>query len=406
MLLRKYRLFFLSLGLFFLSLTAYYIWQSNLPLVSPIALIETLIGNSPALKSKKIIYGFFPYWNLKYAKDLNIGSLTHFAYFAIDLKADGTINKKVNLVESEPGWNKIKSKDTGKLLYQSKLLGQKTIIVITAMQPEVIEGILSSPENKITAVSSIMTIYKDFDFDDINIDFEYVGEGNEALRESFVGFISDLHYACTAYKEHCQIDIDIFASASENPRLWDLEKLSTVTDKFIVMAYDYYRKSSPQAGPVAPIKGKCASNFSQENGCLEKDIITHLSQISKIVSSNKIILGVPFYGYEWQTASYDFIANTYPGTGALSTYQRTQSLFQDTKIATLSALWSETTLSPYIVYEKDEKIYQVHFENAQSLEQKIKLIESANLGGIAIWALGYEGGSQDLWTPIDTFFRP
>lgn len=402
----KFRLLFLFLGIFFLSFTAYYIWQSNLPLVSPIALIETLIGNSPAIKSKKIIYGFFPYWNLKYANDLNISSLTHFAYFAIDLKADGTINKKVNLVESEPGWNKIKQKETGKLFYQSKLLGQKTVIVITAMEPEVIEGILSSNETKAVAVSSIMNVYKDFDFDDINIDFEYVGEGNKDIRDSFVDFISKTRQACTSYKKHCQIDVDIFASAVENPRLWDLEKLSTVTDRFIVMAYDYYRKSSPQAGPIAPIKGKCNSIFTQEKTCLENDIITHLSQISKVVSSNKIILGVPFYGYEWQTASVDFLANTYLGTGALSTYQRTQLLFQDTKIATLSALWSETTLSPYIVYEKEGKIYQVHFENAQSLEQKIKLVESANLGGIAIWALGYDGTSQDLWTPIDLLFHP
>lgn len=402
---RKLNLLFLSLGLIFTSVTAYFIWSSNLPLVSPIALIGSLIGNSPAIKSKKTIYGFFPYWNLKYANVLNIQSLTHFAYFAVDLNADGTINKKTNLIESEPGWNKLKSKDTGRLLYQSKLLGQRTAIVITAMQPETIEGILNSPENKRAAVDSIMTVYKDFGFDDINIDFEYVSDGNKALRDSFVKLITDLRYACTSFKSHCQIDIDIFGSAAENPRLWDLKQLEFVTDKFIVMAYDYYRSSSPQAGPVAPIKGKCSTDFSGEKDCLEKDIITHLSQISKLIPSQKIILGVPFYGYEWQTASSDFLANTYPGTGALASYQRIQSLFQDTKIATLSAHWSAVTLSPYLVYEENNKIYQIHFENAQSLEQKIKLVESADLGGIAIWALGYEGTSGDLWTPINSLFH-
>lgn len=403
---RKISALFLSLGLIFTSITAYFIWRSNLPLVSPIALIGSLIGNSPAIRSKKVIYGFFPYWNLKYAEELNIESLTHLAYFAIDLNADGTINKKINLIESEPGWNKLKTKEVGRLLYQSKLLGQKTSLVITAMQPETIEGILSSPENKRTAIGSIMTVYKDFGFDDINVDFEYVNDASKILRDNFIGFITDLRLACVGYKSHCQIDIDIFASAAENPRLWDLKQLEPTTDKFIVMAYDYYRKSSPQAGPVAPIKGKCVSNFSGEKNCLEKDIITHLSQISKLIPSHKIILGVPFYGYEWQTASADFLTNTYSGTGTLATYQRIQSLFQDTKIASLSAHWSDVTLSPYLVFEKDDKIFQIHFENAQSLEQKIKLVDSANLGGIAIWALGYEGNSQDLWTPINSLFHP
>jgi spore germination protein YaaH len=403
---RKASIFFLSLGLVFTLITAYFIWQSNLPLVSPIALIGTLTGNSPAIRSEKVIYGFFPYWNLKYAEELNIQSLTHFAYFAVDLNDDGTINKKVNLIESEPGWNKLKSKDTGKLLYQSKLLGQKTVIVITAMQPEIIENILNSPENKRTAVGSIMSVYKDYGFDDINIDFEYVNGGSQALRESFVAFITDLRFACVSYKSHCQIDIDIFASAAENPRLWDLERLEPVTDKFIVMAYDYYRKSSTQAGPIAPIKGKCNSTFSDEKDCLDKDILTHITQISKLVPPGKIILGVPFYGYEWQTASTNFLANTYPGTGALATYQRIQTLFQNPNISSISAQWSDSTLSPYLSYSEDGNIYQIYFENAQSLEQKVKLIKSADFGGIAIWALGYEGTTDDLWTPISSLFHP
>ncbi len=403
---RKINLLFLSLGIILISITAYSIWRSSLPLVSPIALIGSLIGNTPAIKSKKVVYGFFPYWNLKYSKNLNIGSLTHFAYFAVDLNSDGSLNKKINLVETEPGWNKLKSKDTEKLLYQSKLLGQKTSIVVTAMEPGIIEGILNSPENKRTAITSIMTIYKDFGFDDINIDFEYVDEGNRVLRESFVGFITDLRFACISYKNHCQIDIDIFASAAENPKLWDLKQLEPVTDKFIIMAYDYYRKSSSQAGPVAPIKGKCVSFYSAEKNCLDKDIITHISQISKLIPSTKMILGIPFYGYEWQTASDDFLANTYPGTGTLATYQRIQSIFQDSNISSLSAKWSSVTLSPYLVYEINNHIFQIHFENAQSLEQKIKLVESANLGGIAIWALGYEGTSLDLWNPIKSLFLP
>ena len=402
----KIGIIFLGLALTLSVTTGFIIWRNNLPLVSPIALIETLIGNSPAIRSKKVVYGFFPYWNLKYADKLNIQSLTHFAYFAIDLNSDGSINKKINLIESEPGWNKLKSGDTNKLLYQAKLLGQKTVLTITAMDTDLIETILNTPENSRNAVSSILSIYQSYGFDDINVDFEYVSGGNQTLQNNFVGFITDLRQACLSANNLCQIDIDVFASVAEKPRLWNLKALEPVTDKFIVMAYDYYRKSSSQAGPVAPIRGKCSSLLTDQADCLDEDIITHISSISKLIPSHKIILGIPFYGYQWQTATSDFLSNTYPQTGSLATYQRVLSLFQDPQIASLSAHWSDITLSPYLVFKQKDKIYQVHFENAQSIEQKIKLVDSANLGGIAIWALGYEGQSRDLWQPINSLFLP
>jgi spore germination protein YaaH len=160
------------------------------------------------------------------------------------------------------------------------------------------------------------------------------------------------------------------------------------------------------AGPVAPLSCKCDFATSYDSVCLDQDIVSHLSAMIKNVPSEKIVLGVPFYGYEWQTASKNFLANTYPGTGALATYARIQTLFSDPKISSLSAMWSEKTFSPYLTFEQEGKIYQIYFENNRSLEEKVKLIKSANLGGIAIWALGYETPHKDLWGPIKTLITP
>lgn len=398
--LRKVGLFFLFVALIFSGITAYAVWQNTLPLVSPIALIETMIGNSPAIKSKKIIYGFFPYWNTKYADNLYIQQLTHFAYFAVDLNPDGTVNKINSNKEKEPGWNKLNSQTVSRLLYQSKLLGQKTVLTITAMDPDLIKSLTDNPANAQTAINSIMSVYRDYGFENINIDFEYVGEPNNVTRNGFTSFIKQLKQRCRIENPRCLVDIDIFADTATKTRLWDLESLAPIVDRFIVMAYDYYRKSSSQAGPVAPLVGKCHSASFDSGKCLDSDIITHISLIAKIVPSEKIILGIPFYGYTWQTASTEFLANTYPRTGGLASYQWVQSLFSNSEISSLSAQWSDTTLSPYLTYQKDNKIYQVYFENAESIAQKIKLVQSANLGGIAIWALGYETPYLDLWEPI------
>ncbi|EKD53038.1 MAG: glycosyl hydrolase-like protein [uncultured bacterium] len=404
--LRKIKFFLLVPIIVLGSLTAFAVWKNNLPLISPIVMVEVLTGHAPALKSKRVVYGFFPYWNLKYADELNITSLTHFAYFAVDLNPDGTINKANSKKEQEPGWNKLNSKSLGKLLYQSKLLGQKSVLTVTAMDPETISSLLENPQNSQAAIESIMSVYREKDFDDLNVDFEYVGEPNETTRNGYTDFVKNLKSACILENPDCHIDIDIFADSAEKYRLWDLPALNKVVDRFVIMAYDYYRKSSVQAGPVAPLTGKCKPGFLPAGDCLDQDIITHLSQFTKIIPSEKILLGIPFYGYEWQTASKDYLAGTYPKTGALATYARIQTLFSDPEISSLSAKWSSTSLSPYLVYEKNDQIFQVQFENAQSLEQKIKLVKSANLGGIAIWALGYETPYDDLWLPIKNLSTP
>ncbi len=397
---RKTRFFLFASTFIFCTIALYTVWRNTIPLLSPIALIEVLTHNTTADKSNKIIYGFFPYWNLKYADKLKVDDLTHFAYFALDLNPDGTINKANSKKEQEPGWNKLNTSIYSKLLYQIKLLGQRTVLTITAMEKETITSILEDSNNSQRALRSIIDIYREKGFDSLNIDFEYAGKPSPQTIQGFTNFIQSLKENCLNTNPKCQIDVDIFADTAEKTRLWDLVSLNQFVDNFIVMTYDYHYKSSTIAGPVSPITGKCVPGESFSKPCLEQDIVTHLSQITKLIPSQKILLGIPFYGYEWQTASREYLSNTYPKTGALATYGRVQSLFSNSAISSLSAQWSNLSLSPYLVYEENEKIYQIHYENSQSIEQKIKLVRSANLGGVAIWALGYETPFTEIWQPI------
>ena len=53
---------FALLALIFIPLTAYHLWQINLPLVSPIDLIESLSELIPTYRrpGNKIVFGFLP----------------------------------------------------------------------------------------------------------------------------------------------------------------------------------------------------------------------------------------------------------------------------------------------------------------------------------------------------------
>jgi spore germination protein YaaH len=394
---------------------AAYVWHVNLPLISPLDVISSLAPNAAILpQPQRVVYGFLPYWNMKYSDQIPLRYITHLAYFGIDLNDDGSLREFDKPGEAEPGLRQLKSTEFSVLARQIKLTGKKSILLVRAFDPEQIESIVNSPKASQTAIDSIMELVVGRRFDGINVDFEYVGAPDEQTRDNFTRFVADLARSCRAQLSGCEISVDVFADTSVKNRLWDLQALAPHVDHIIVMAYDYYRPSSNQAGPVAPLRGACGTGFgaiagtSTDKVCLEYDVTKSMADTLKQVSAEKIIMGIPFYGYEWRTASVLFLANTYPRTGGTATYRRIRELLETPpeKVGSISAQWNPDTLSPYIVYDEDGELFQIHYEDTRSLGLKLDLVNQTNLGGIAIWALGYESPYEDLWDVIaDKLYR-
>ena len=117
-------------------------------------------------------------------------------------------------------------------------------------------------------------------------------------------------------------------------------------------------------------------------------------------------MAVPFYGYDWETTSCHLDeAKTYPGSGKTLTYRAARQIITDRTLGT-QLQWDDVSLSPYLTYQdiNDDGEKRCHigfFENERSLAYKIDMVNKLRLGGIAVWALGYEGEYDDLWQKID-----
>lgn len=394
---------FIFLALSFFSTLTYQIWTTNLPLISPLDLITPLPPfSSSTSSSSKMVLGFLPYWNLKYANELNIKSLTHLAYFGVELNEFGEIKKFSQPGELEPGWNKFNSDSLNLIFRQLRLTHKKPVLVIKAFNKENIRSLLNTPTYRHQAISSIIQLLQEKQTNSVNIDFETSSISDSQTINNFTLFIKELKQQ-NINAIPLEISIDIFANAAQQTFIWDLSALEPHTDHFIVMAYDFYRPSSTQAGPVSPLRGKCPStNFLEppSETCLEEDITSSIADIAQIIPPHKIILGIPFYGYQWQTASDNFLANTYSQTGSTATYRYIQELFNSEDISSFSASWSTLSQTPYLNFYQEENLYQLHYDNPYSLSLKIDLVNQAGLGGIAIWALGYEVPYSDLWQTI------
>jgi GH18 family chitinase len=168
---------------------------------------------------------------------------------------------------------------------------------------------------------------------------------------------------------------------------WDLKKLSELCDYLIVMGYNYYWSGSSTAGPVAPLDG--------ESYNVTKTVITYLNAG---VAPEKLLLGVPWYGYDWPVVSSDRKSTT-TGTGTARTFSEAQEIAN-----TYLKTFDQSTKTPWVSYPTPSTLRQLWFEDNMSLLMKYNLTNSKNLAGIGIWALSYEGAYKEVWSTINNAF--
>jgi GH18 family chitinase len=170
---------------------------------------------------------------------------------------------------------------------------------------------------------------------------------------------------------------------------WDFKALSELCDYLIVMGYDYYWSGSPTSGPVAPLQ--------TENYNVTRTVDTYLSSG---VNPQKLLLGVPWYGYDWPVTSNTRKASS-TGTATARIYTAAKQL-----AVTNGYTFDQMTKVPWVAYKSSSIWRQLWYDDTVSLFLKYNLVNTKNLGGIGIWALSYEGGSGEIWRNIKNGFSP
>lgn len=377
------------------ALAVWWFWE--IPLTSPVGQFSSFkflknYDNKPS--SEKIVYGFAPYWNLK---KINIQpELTRLAYFSLTIGADGSLLQNID-DEPDPGFNRLTSDDFMELGNQTLKQNGGVDLVLTQFNSDDISVFLTSESAQQKLLNQLDSILLAYPFGGINIDIEPSGAGSGQLRDRLTSFVKLLRTHLDEKYSHITISIDMYASAINSKQIWDVEALSQEVDYIIIMAYDFHRRNSPQAGPVAPLFGG--------RELWDGDINHYLQSFVKAVPRNKILLGVPFYGYEWQTTSRDAQSHTFPDSGATASIERVDELLKRKAELEVQEHWSEEALSPYLSYKEGDDTYIIYYENPRSISYKLDYVNQLDIAGIAIWALGYEGNSRDLWEVVGQKFQ-
>lgn len=337
------------------------------------------------------VFGFLPYWTMQEAQIPE--SVTDVAYFAVTFDAQGELVAKTEDGYLEGGYARLQKEEFTDWLIEQKNAGRRAHITIVGQGNESISELVKSPKHRQEMIQNIKQLLISYPFDGLQLDLEIAGFVEPVVRSGLTNLTAELDKMMADLDPQLQLSIAVFGTAASNPEdVWDIAALDPFVDRFIIMSYDYHVRSSDVAGPVAPLFGK-------ETGRYQDDITSNLRDFIKQTAADKILLGVPFYGYEWQVTEGEPGAATYPKSGSTATYQRIQELLADEENK-IEEGWDQAALSPYLVYQENGKQQLIYYDDSRSLSFKLDLVNQLGMRGIAIWALGYEGDLTELWQVI------
>ena len=341
------------------------------------------------------VYGFIPYWTLHQAEHMQVEKLTDIAYFALQINADGTIRQYNDEGFYEPGYNNWRdNEELDKLIAKSKASGTRFALTIISHEDDVTYEFLDCRDCWDVLLKDIIEELNFRGISNINMDFELVEQDSaEGYNLKYSQLVNFLNNRLDGYYGDSFVVTSTLPDSAYRPRITDITSLSKASDALFVMAYDFHRPTSDKAGPVAPINGAGIH--------AEYDIATMLEDYLTLAPQNKLILGVPYYGYNWLVDGGEPKAERIPGDDGLGySISQTYEDIADTRLEfNPEVLWDIEGQVPYFTYFNPEKgtTRQVYYENKDSLRAKYALAKTNDLAGVGIWALGYDGGYQELW---------
>lgn len=111
--------------------------------------------------------------------------------------------------------------------------------------------------------------------------------------------------------------------------------------------------------------------------------------------STSLVLGLPYYGSVWQTRGNSEFVGYMPYAQIRDLIRLGQATVKYDKLRHTMIATVSDSIGPY---------QEIFFDNSTSLNVKIDMALKRKLGGVAVWALGFDHGYTELWEVLEQQF--
>lgn len=327
------------------------------------------------------IWGYYPYWLKDEWKKIDLKLYDQVLFFDIPISSDSHVLQSSGWPEK---WQQLIAAAKGTRL-------QPTFTLFDAKQ---FEQIFSNQHQRDRLQAEMTAMADQTACSGLQLDFEIFGTVSKASADGFRLFIKSLKHELDRRKKL----LSLFVLTEDSAQLYDKKTLMNA-DYIVIQGYDAHWKGSSNAGPVALLHGSTADSWDSS--------LKHFLSLG--VARNKILMSVPYYGYEWPTVSDAPGAPTRGAGREISFAPLPFGLVPEVATSATERIKQygfkrdPESGSPYYVYKDDTGWHQGWFEDDASLSAKFEFIKKQQLAGVAVFSLGYDGGHfQDM---LRRYFR-
>lgn len=319
------------------------------------------------------VVGFVPYYELSSLASTDLGAFTDLVYFALDVRADATVVES----SSSGGWTSLQNGQAGNLVAAGHAQGDRVLLSVFSQSQPVLGAISAHPVTDGRRLADeLAPLLSRYAFDGVDLDLE---GRSSADRVGFVAFVAALSARLRDLDRSWTIMLNTLPqSVTDAAGFFDVVALAPFVDELFVMAYDMNSTEVPS--PDAPLDGASLSD------------VTALATYSAVGLAGKVILGVPFYGYDFP-AQGPIVGEPAKGQPYAVTY--------DEIAASISSnghkpLWDPGTDTPYTIFRRSGTWHQTWFDNAASIALKTALATQFHVAGVGAWEIGMVQGQPKM----------
>jgi chitinase len=329
-----------------------------------------LLTASAVFAQSKMVVGYYPSWNKSTFPHTAIQyrSLTYIAHAFIFPQSDGTLDLGGGFTFYP------------ELLQSAHLNGVGVVISVggydVARTPR-FDSVAAYPARRTKFVTALKDFCLTYGYDGVDIDWEYPkssGRSNTTL------LFQELHATLST----ASLTLSIAAPSTDWNGGYDWLVMNNVLDWIGVMTYDFYGSWAPwKAGPNSPLY----ANYDPSTQGSIQESVTYYK--NKGIASAKILIGTPFYGWQFNASS------TYGSctTASQKSYNTIAPLTQQGWTRSVDA----KAHVPFLVNSTQTSV--ISYDDSISIGEKMKYVKDQGIGGTIIWALGQDytsTGQQSL----------
>jgi len=265
--------------------------------------------------------------------------------------------------------------------------------VIDAMPAGAMAAVLADPVTRRAHVDTLVQFALDGGFDGLDLDYEQFAFADgrstwDTTRPNWIAFLTELSARMREHSLTLTVSVppiyDDGRTGASGYWVYDYGAMAGVVDNIRIMAYDF---STATAGPIAPLE------FVQRavDGA-----------VSAVDDPSKLVLGIPVYGYNWPVATSGICPPGAAGRVTVTTRNVHDLVARRGGEPVRDDETGEWTFNYELVVSDDQTTCtqqrEVHYVDGDGAIERIAIARAAGLGGVALWALGYEDGP--VWDDI------